>query len=195
MRTRRLSSRINVLSTQHLQNFRTLQSASLLRSDSSLFSAKSIPDAPPKEPATQTMGLILKAYDDCRQDTLALQVMRLLQIIWEAEGIDIPLMVYNVTPARTSTQDKVMGGIIECVGFRRAAFDLQVPNSDSRDNLGKKGFTTLKSYYEVSPGVSSHVVALRPRGRREIRDGAAQIHSKLGGVRGGLLHSVGQRPP
>ena len=102
-------------SPQHLQNFRTLQSASLLRSDSSIFSNKSIPEVTPKEPKTQTMGLILKAYDDCRQDTLALQVMRLLQIIWEAEGIDIPLIVYNVTPARTSTADKVMGGIIECV--------------------------------------------------------------------------------
>lgn len=115
MKASRLSSRINVISPQHLQNFRTLQSASLLRSDSSVFSAKSIPEVQPKEPETKTLGLILKAYDDCRQDTLALQVMRLLQIIWEAEGIDIPLMVYNVTPARTSTEEKVMGGIIECV--------------------------------------------------------------------------------
>ena len=115
MKARRLSSRINEISPQHLQNFRPLQSASLLRSDSSVFSAKSIPEVQPKEPETKTLGLILKAYDDCRQDTLALQVMRLLQIIWEAEGIDIPLMVYNVTPARTSTEEKVMGGIIECV--------------------------------------------------------------------------------
>ena len=61
------------------------------------------------------MGLILKAYDDCRQDTLALQVMHLLETIWEAEGIDVPLMVYNVTPARTSDDNKAMGGIIECV--------------------------------------------------------------------------------
>lgn len=64
----------------------------------------------------KTMGLILKAYDDCRQDTLALQVMHLLETIWESEGIDIPLMVYNVTPARTSDEHKAMGGIIECVG-------------------------------------------------------------------------------
>lgn len=61
------------------------------------------------------MGLILKAYDDCRQDTLALQVMHLLETIWESEGIDVPLMVYNVTPARTSDEHKAMGGIIECV--------------------------------------------------------------------------------
>ena len=33
-----------------------------------------------------------------------------------------------------------MGGIIECV-----------QNSDSRDNLGKKGFVSLKMYYEVGP--------------------------------------------
>lgn len=61
------------------------------------------------------MGVILKAYDDCRQDTLALQVMHLLEVIWQAEGIEIPLMVYNVTPARTSDENKAMGGIIECV--------------------------------------------------------------------------------
>lgn len=61
------------------------------------------------------MGLILKAYDDCRQDTLALQVMHLLETIWESEGIDVPLMVYNVTPARTNDEHKAMGGIIECV--------------------------------------------------------------------------------
>ena len=94
------------------------------------------------------MGLILKAYDDCRQDTLALQVMHLLETIWEAEGIDVPLMVYNVTPARTSDDNKAMGGIIECVLILLYC-EMQVPNSDSRDNLGKKGFTTLKSYYEV----------------------------------------------
>ncbi len=93
---------------------------------------------PEKEPIQ--MGLILKAYDDCRQDTLALQVMHLLETIWESEGIDIPLMVYNVTPARTSDEHHAMGGIIECV-----------QNSDSRDNLGKKGFVSLKMYYEVGP--------------------------------------------
>ena len=68
------------------------------------------------DPSELKMGVILKAYDDCRQDTLALQVMHLLEVIWESEGIDIPLMVYNVTPARTSDKNKAMGGIIECVG-------------------------------------------------------------------------------
>ena len=105
------------MSMQHLHNFKTLQSASLLRSDSSTMSIKSA--SLPEEKQTLEMGLILKAYDDCRQDTLALQVMRLLEIIWESEGVDIPLMVYNVTPARTSSADKAMGGIIECVGVFR----------------------------------------------------------------------------
>ena len=68
----------------------------------------------------QKMGVILKAYDDCRQDTLALQVMHLLEVIWQSEGIEIPLMVYNVTPARTSDKNKAMGGIIECVGCEAA---------------------------------------------------------------------------
>ena len=112
---RRLSSTVDSMSMQHLHNFKTLQSASLLRSDSSTMSLKSV-SLPEEEKQTLEMGLILKAYDDCRQDTLALQVMRLLEIIWESEGVDIPLMVYNVTPARTSSADKAMGGIIECVG-------------------------------------------------------------------------------
>ena len=89
-------------------------------------------------PAKLTRGLIIKAYDDCRQDTLALQVMRLLETIWMSEGIDVPLKVYNVTPARTSDSNHAMGGLIECVR-----------DSDSRDNLGKKGFASLKMYYEV----------------------------------------------
>lgn len=96
------------------------------------------PSIAAEPPAKLTRGLIIKAYDDCRQDTLALQVMRLLETIWESEGIDIPLKVYNVTPARTSDSNHAMGGLIECVR-----------DSDSRDNLGKKGFVSLKMYYEV----------------------------------------------
>ena len=75
------------------------------------------------------------------QPTLKRGLMHLLEVIWEAEGIDIPLCVYNVTPARTSDNEHAMGGIIECV-----------QDSDSRDNLGKKGFVSLKMYYEVGEG-------------------------------------------
>ena len=97
-------------------------------------------------PAKLTRGLIIKAYDDCRQDTLALQIMRLLETIWMSEGIDVPLKVYNVTPARTSDSNHAMGGLIECVR-----------DSDSRDNLGKKGFTSLKQYYEVGAFVECRI--------------------------------------
>ena len=122
---------------QRLQSFRT---CSTLRTSPMQSLAELAEEEAPEQP-TLKRGLILKAYDDCRQDTLALQVMHLLEVIWEAEGIDIPLCVYNVTPARTSDSEHAMGGIIECV-----------QDSDSRDNLGKKGFVSLKMYYEVGKG-------------------------------------------
>lgn len=56
-------------------------------------------------------------YDDCRQDALALQVMKIIQILWDTHGYYLPLHIYNVTPARTSTKDLAMGGIIEAVCF------------------------------------------------------------------------------
>lgn len=152
---------------QRLQSFRT---CSTLRTSPIQSIAELVEEETPEQ-QTVKMGLILKAYDDCRQDTLALQVMHLLEVIWESEGIDIPLCVYNVTPARTSDSNHAMGGIIECV-----------QNSDSRDNLGKKGFVSLKMYYEVGEREEFSAVALRTRGQRGIRGGAAQLHSQLRGL-------------
>ncbi|KAK8793436.1 hypothetical protein WA158_004795 [Blastocystis sp. Blastoise] len=83
-----------------------------------------------------TIGAIFKAYDDCRQDTLALQVMKILQIIWDSHGFYLPLHIYAVTPARTSTKDLAMGGIIEMIA-----------NSDSRNGMGEKGFAVIKDYF------------------------------------------------
>ena len=113
------------MQSYHTFNIHTSQitsSTNLLSPTTSIYPLNDfhlLPDTPPpiteKKEEPIKMGLILKAYDDCRQDSLALQVMHLLETIWEAEGIDIPLMVYNVTPARTSDEHKAMGGIIECV--------------------------------------------------------------------------------
>lgn len=121
LRCSRVSSTVDSsISIQRLQTFTTcasLRSSSRLLQSSSALSTRGVEEAVKGErPSELKMGVILKAYDDCRQDTLALQVMHLLEVIWESEGIDIPLMVYNVTPARTSDKNKAMGGIIECVG-------------------------------------------------------------------------------
>ena len=120
LRCSRVSSTVDSsISIQRLQTFTTcasLRSSSRLLQSSSALSTRGVEEAVKGErPSELKMGVILKAYD-CRQDTLALQVMHLLEVIWESEGIDIPLMVYNVTPARTSDKNKAMGGIIECVG-------------------------------------------------------------------------------
>ncbi len=71
---------------------------------------------------------IFKVFDDCRQDVLALQVIQLMQSVYKAVGLDIPLFPYRVIATRSSTCGNAVGGIIEVV-----------PNCDSRDGLGKKG--------------------------------------------------------
>ena len=43
--------------------------------------------------------------------------MKIIQILWDTHGYYLPLHIYNVTPARTSTKDVAMGGSIEAVCF------------------------------------------------------------------------------
>ena len=73
---------------------------------------------------------IFKVGDDCRQDMLALQIMTLLKNVFELEGLELFLFPYRVIATKPGC------GVIECV-----------PNSNSRDQIGRKTDIDLYQYF------------------------------------------------
>eukprot|EP01038_Epipyxis_sp_PR26KG_P008317 gene8317-11252_t len=70
-------------------------------------------------------GCIFKVHDDCRQDMLTIQVVKLLQFKFRNSNIPIFLRAYNIIPIRCGA-DLNLGGILEFI-----------PNVKSRDEIGK----------------------------------------------------------
>eukprot|EP00475_Leptophrys_vorax_P025479 TRINITY_DN3569_c0_g2_i1.p1 TRINITY_DN3569_c0_g2~~TRINITY_DN3569_c0_g2_i1.p1 ORF type:complete len:1212 (-),score=305.94 TRINITY_DN3569_c0_g2_i1:1931-5425(-) len=60
-------------------------------------------------------SLILKVGDDVRQDILTLQLLRLFELSWRAQNIDLKLSPYAVLATGVSSQGKGVG-LIEAVG-------------------------------------------------------------------------------
>ena len=78
---------------------------------------------------------IFKAGDDCRQDMLALQVIEIFSNAFKSVGLDVYLMPYKVVATSPGY------GIIECI-----------PDSKSRNELGKKTDETLLEIYRAKFG-------------------------------------------
>ncbi|XP_056020742.1 phosphatidylinositol 4-kinase alpha-like isoform X2 [Ostrea edulis] len=78
---------------------------------------------------------IFKVGDDVRQDMLALQVISLFKNIFEQTGLELYLVPYRVIATAPGC------GVIECV-----------PNSKSRDEIGKKTDITLFDYFQKTFG-------------------------------------------
>ena len=57
---------------------------------------------------------IFKVYDDCRQDSLVIQVVRLLRDAFLAAGLALSLVPYTVIPSRIGGEH-APGGILQCV--------------------------------------------------------------------------------
>ena len=57
------------------------------------------------------MALIFKVNDDIRQDTLALQVLRLFKNIFEKYDLDLFVYPYKTIANRTGSTDTI-GGVI-----------------------------------------------------------------------------------
>ena len=74
-------------------------------------------------------------YDDCRQDSLVIQVVHLLRDAFLAAGLALYLMPYTVIPSRIG-KEQAPGGILQCV-----------KNVKSRDQIGKAGSKDLVHYY------------------------------------------------
>lgn len=81
------------------------------------------------------VSCIFKVFDDIRQDSLALQIIRLFMEIFEKNNLDLYLYPYKTISNRTGTGLNI-GGIIECV-----------PNTISRDGIGKINQESLYQYF------------------------------------------------
>lgn len=80
-------------------------------------------------------GAIFKVGDDCRQDVLALQLMRLMKNICDTVNVDVDFFPYRVVATSPGC------GVIECV-----------PNAKSRNEIGHQTAFTLFEYFVTTYG-------------------------------------------
>lgn len=83
---------------------------------------------------------IFKVGDDCRQDVLALQLISMFRTIWMTAGVDVYVFPYRVTATAPGC------GIIDVL-----------PNSISRDMLGREAVNGLYEYFITQFGPESGV--------------------------------------
>ena len=87
------------------------------------------------------VSCIFKVYDDCRQDALTVQVIRLLNEVYKTIGIPVHLDPYSIIPTRTGS-NLAIGGIIETI-----------KGVHSRDEIGKAGAKTLMQHFQNKFGL------------------------------------------
>ncbi|QPG76625.1 hypothetical protein FOA43_004017 [Brettanomyces nanus] len=76
------------------------------------------------------LSAIFKVGDDCRQDVLVLQLMAIFRTVWMTAGLDVYVYPYRVTATAPGC------GIIDVL-----------PNSSSRDMLGREAVNGLYEYF------------------------------------------------
>eukprot|EP01031_Cornospumella_fuschlensis_P025700 gene25700-31037_t len=82
-------------------------------------------------------GCIFKVNDDCRQDMLTIQVIRVMVECFARAQVDVYMAPYTVVSLRVG-EERHLGGIIQVVGGGGV---------HSRDQLGKAGYKTLQQYF------------------------------------------------
>lgn len=89
-------------------------------------------------PIEKWQSAIFKVGDDCRQDVLALQLISVFRTIWLNAGLDLYVFPYRVTATAPGC------GVIDVL-----------PNSTSRDMLGREAVNGLYQYYITKFGPES----------------------------------------
>lgn len=93
-----------------------------------------------KVPIEKWQSAIFKVGDDCRQDFLALQLISVFRTIWLNAGLDLYVFPYRVTATAPGC------GVIDVL-----------PNSTSRDMLGREAVNGLYEYYITKFGPESSI--------------------------------------
>ncbi|ANB14735.1 1-phosphatidylinositol 4-kinase STT4 [Sugiyamaella lignohabitans] len=91
-------------------------------------------------------GAIFKVGDDCRQDVLALQIISVFRTIFKASGLDLYVFPYRVTATAPGC------GVIDVL-----------PNSISRDMLGREAVNGLYEYFTSKHGGEDSIDFQRAR--------------------------------
>ncbi|CUM64455.1 uncharacterized protein PRCAT00002059001 [Priceomyces carsonii] len=89
---------------------------------------------------------IFKVGDDCRQDVLALQLISVFRTIWTSAGLDLYVFPYRVTATAPGC------GVIDVL-----------PNSISRDMLGREAVNGLYEYFTTKFGPENSIEFQRAR--------------------------------
>lgn len=93
-----------------------------------------------KIPIEQWQSAIFKVGDDCRQDVLALQLISVFRTIWANAGLDLYVYPNKVTATAPGC------GVIDVL-----------PNSVSRDMLGREAVNGLYEYFTTKFGPESSI--------------------------------------
>ncbi|CAK7913345.1 phosphatidylinositol 4-kinase Stt4p [[Candida] anglica] len=91
-------------------------------------------------PLEKWQSAIFKVGDDCRQDVLALQLVSVFRTIWENAGLDLYVFPYRVTATAPGC------GVIDVL-----------PNSVSRDMLGREAVNGLYEYFTTKFGPDTSI--------------------------------------
>lgn len=91
-------------------------------------------------PIERWQSAIFKVGDDCRQDVLALQLISVFRTIWLNAGLDLFVFPYRVTATAPGC------GVIDVL-----------PNSTSRDMLGREAVNGLYEYFTTKFGPESSI--------------------------------------
>lgn len=91
-------------------------------------------------PIEKWQSAIFKVGDDCRQDVLALQLISVFRSIWNNAGIDLFVYPYRVTATAAGC------GVIDVL-----------PNSTSRDMLGREAVNGLYEYFITKFGPENSI--------------------------------------
>ncbi|CAH6722570.1 phosphatidylinositol 4-kinase Stt4p [[Candida] jaroonii] len=91
-------------------------------------------------PIERWQSAIFKVGDDCRQDVLALQLISVFRSIWTNAGLDLFVYPYRVTATAPGC------GVIDVL-----------PNSTSRDMLGREAVNGLYEYFTTKFGPENSI--------------------------------------